>query len=79
MKVKIINYKWLLITGVVTIALYFLGGWFQSIYGLDPPYFYVWFGFIMELVSYLTAFLFIIILILLIIKQLKNKHKTTIK
>ena len=59
----------LVILLVTAIALFLLGGYLQSLYGLDPPYEYVFTGLIMQLASVGIA---VVAAILLVVRCIRD-------
>jgi hypothetical protein len=59
--------------GLFALALYPLGKWLSSLYGLDRPYFIFYFGLLLQLVSFLSLLSLLITLIVMVIKRsIKN-------
>jgi hypothetical protein len=59
----------LLILPAIAIALYLLGGWLMSIYGLDPPYIYFHTGMWMQLAAFSVPIVELLLLLVIGIRK----------
>lgn len=69
MKIKALLLKDFVIAGVV----YALGYWLSKVYGLDPPYIYLWVGMALQLV--LAPVIVMVTLVKVILIHRKNRSK----
>lgn len=66
------NFKKSLFILVICILVFSLGEYFTKLYGLDPPYAYLYIGIVLKLLALISVVIFCIIMIA---KKIRNPKK----